>query len=195
MRDTTNPRLTARRLLGAGCLLLACAGALATTQAGAQGSAVVQPIAGVDPYVAVPGATFLADDRHTYRVLFEARGGPKTPEQVVPVVNMAGTELNTLAAHHVTRAHVAFVVVFHTTPSDEAVLDDAHYRARHGVANPNLPVLAALRRQGVKLYVCGQQLTADKVPLDAVTKDVTIVEDGVVVLMTLGGQGYAHLVF
>lgn len=95
--------------------------------------------------------------------------------------------MNTLAAHAVTRANVDFVV-FHTGPSDEAVLDDAHYRAKHGVANPNLPVLAELRRQGIKLCVCGQRLLADGVPLDAVTKEVTIVEDGVVAIMIFGGR-------
>jgi intracellular sulfur oxidation DsrE/DsrF family protein len=166
--------------------------------AGAQprpASDVVQPIAGVDPYVRVPGATFLASNDQVYRVLFEATRGAKSPNELVPAVNMAGTELNTLAAHGVKRRNVEFVLVFHAEGADEAVLDDAHYRAKHGVANPNLPVLAALRRQGVKIYVCGQQLLADKVPLAAVSKEATLVEDGVVVVMTYGGRGFAHLTF
>ena len=155
----------------------------------------VQPVAGADPYVAVPGAHFLADNRHDYRVLFEGRRGADKPGELAPVVNMAGSELNTLAAHGVTRARTHFVVVFHTSASDEAVLDNAHYRARHGVDNPNLPVLAALKREGVELYVCGQALMADGVPLEAVSREVTIAEDGVVVLMTYGAEGYAHLTF
>jgi intracellular sulfur oxidation DsrE/DsrF family protein len=155
----------------------------------------VQMIAKVDPYVAVPGAKFLADNKHHYRVLFEGRHGADKPDGLAPVVNMAGTELNTLAAHNVKRANVHFVVVFHTADSDDAVLDNAHYRAKHGVDNPNLPVLAALRREGVELFVCGQELLADHVPLAAVSPDVTIAEDGVVVLMTYGAQGYAHLTF
>jgi intracellular sulfur oxidation DsrE/DsrF family protein len=154
-----------------------------------------QPVTEADPYVAVPGATFLADNRHAYRVVFEARHGADKPDQLAPAVNMAGTELNTLAAHRVRRENVRFVVVFHTQPSDEAVLDNAHYRARYGIDNPNLPALAALKREGVELYVCGQELLADGVPLNAVTPDVTIAEDGVVVLMTYGSQGYAHLTF
>ena len=171
-------------------LLSALAGA-----PGAQSREVVQPIAGVDPYVAVPGATFLADNKQVYRVLFEARRGADKPDQVVPAVNMAGTELNTFAAHGVLRRNVDFVIVFHSKGSDDAVLDNAHYRAKYGVDNPNLPVLAALRRQGVRLYVCGQELLADGVPLDAVSKEVTLVEDGLVVVMTFGVRGYAQLVF
>lgn len=165
----------------------------ATTMAGTAG--LVQPVTQADPYVAVPGASFLADNEHVYRVVFEGRHGADKPDQLAPVVNMAGTELNTLAAHGVNRANARFVVVFHTTPSDDAVLDNAHYRAKYGVDNPNLPALAALRREGVELYVCGQSLLADHVPLDAVSHDVTIAEDGLVVLMTYGSAGYAHLTF
>jgi intracellular sulfur oxidation DsrE/DsrF family protein len=163
--------------------------------AGAASEDVVRAVVQADPYVAVPGAAFVADDKHDYRVMFEARHGAEQPDLLAPAVNMAGTELNTLAAHHVPRRNVHFVVVFHTAPSDDAVLDNAHYRAKYGVDNPNLAALAALKREGVELYVCGQELLADKVPLEAVSHDVTIVEDGVVVLMTYGSEGYAHLLF
>jgi intracellular sulfur oxidation DsrE/DsrF family protein len=46
-----------------------------------------------------------------------------------------------------------------------------------------------------ELNVCGQELLADGVPLEAVSPEVTIVEDGIVVLMTYGSAGYAHLTF
>lgn len=172
-----------------GCALL-CAGA-----AMAKPEPVIEPIEKADPYVAVPNAGFLADNRQVYRVVFESRAGPDRPDQLTPVVNMAGTELNTFAAHKVLRRNVDLVMVFHSTKADDAVLDDAHYRARHGVDNPNLPVLRALKRQGVRIYVCGQALLADGVPLEGVAPEVTIAEDGVVVLMTYGSQGYAHLTF
>lgn len=176
-------------------LIVAVSCVVAGSAAAQSNTGVVQPVQGVDPYVAVPGATFLADNNHHYRVVFEARRGAEKPDQVIPAVNLAGSELNTLAAHGVRRENVDFVVVFHTKPSDEAVLDNAHYRARYGIDNPNLPVLAALRRQGVKLFVCGQEMLADGEPLDAITPDVTLAEDGLVVLMTYGAQGYAHLTF
>ncbi len=178
------PKLTA--------FLTACSLA---ASAGAATPDTVQPVTQADPYVAVPKSAFLADNQHVYRVVFEGRHGADKPDQLAPVVNMAGTELNTLAAHGVKRSNARFVVVFHTTPSDDAVLDNAHYRAKFGVDNPNLPALAALRREGVELYVCGQSLLADHVPLDAVSHDVTIAEDGLVVLMTYGAEGYAHLAF
>jgi intracellular sulfur oxidation DsrE/DsrF family protein len=166
--------------------------AMIATAADAQ---VLRPIAKVDPYVAVPGGRFLADAKHQYRVVFEARRGAEKPDQLIPALNMAGSELNTLAAHHVPRANVHFVVVLHTTASNEAALDNAHYRAKHGIDNPNLPVIAELKRQGVEVYLCGQSWLGDGLPLSSVDRSVTIAEDGVVVLMTFGAEGYAQLVF
>ena len=155
----------------------------------------VPAIPDADPYVAVPTAARKGDPARVYRVMFEARHGAEQPDKLVPAVAMAGTEINTLAAHHVPRRNVKFAVVFHTGPSDDALLDDAHYRAKYGVANPNLKVLSEMKASGVELYVCGQELLADNVPLDAITPDVTIAEDGVVMVMELENDGYAHLVF
>ena len=176
--------------------LVVLAGAAVTPALGKPKGEAVRPVAGADPYVAVRGGRFLADQHHIYRVVFEARRGAENPGELAPAVNMAGSELNTLAAHHVPAANVRFVLVFHTTAANEAVFTNAAYRARHGMDNPNLPVLAALKRQGVEIYVCGQSLLADRVPLSAVdTRVATIAEDGLVVLMTYGSTGYAQLVF
>ena len=165
------------------------------TMAPAGAADTVQPVAQADAYVAVPGSTFHADNAHVYRVVFDARQGADKPDKLAPAVNLAASELNTLAAHGVKRANLQMAVVFHARASNEAVLDNAHYRAKYGVDNPNLPVLAQLKSQGVELYVCGQSLLADGVALDAVTPEVTLAEDGLIVLMTFGSQGYALLTF
>lgn len=154
----------------------------------------VPPIRSVDPYVPVPGARH-ADSKRVYRVVFDARHGADQPEQLVPAVNMAGSEINTFAAHQVLRRNLRLAIVFHTAPADDGLLDDAHYRAKYGRDNPNLKVLAELRIAGAELYVCGQELIADKVPFDAISPDVTIVEDGLVALMEFENDGYAHLSF
>ncbi len=177
-----------------------CAGFAAALLASATWAAPAKPtivpaIEGTDAYVAVPHAALIADNSHTWRTLFEGRRGADKPDQLVPAVNMAGSELNTLHAHGVLASKVSFVVVLHTASSDVAVLDNAHYRQLFGVDNPNLPVLARLKAAGVKVYVCGMQLMSDGAPLDAVTPDVTIAEDGLIAVMAFEGQGYSHLTF
>ncbi len=172
-----------------------CSLALATAAVAASPAAIVPSIEGTDPYIAVPHAALVADNSRAWRTVFEAKRGADKPDQLVPAISMAGSELNTLHAHGVLKRNVSFVVVMHTTASDVAVLDDAHYRAKFGVANPNLPVLRRLKQAGVKVYVCGQQLTADGVPLSAVAPEATIAEDGLIAVMTFEGEGYSHLTF
>ena len=158
-------------------------------------SAPIPSIKSGDPYVAVPGATKLASNKRVYRVVFDARRGAGKPDELVPAINMASSEINTLAAHGVPRKNVKFAIVFHTAPANDGLLDNAHYRAKFGVDNPNLKVLTELKAAGVGLYVCGQELLADKVPMDAVSHDVTVVEDGLVTIIEFQNDGYAHLSF
>lgn len=177
--------------------VVACLWLLGASSACAADRAVqfVPTITGVDDYIGVPGSTRHATPKRVYRAVFDARRGADKPDQVIPTLNMIGSELNTLAAHRVPRRNAKFVVVFHTSASNEAVLDDAAYRARHGVANPNLAVIRQLKAAGIGLFVCGQSLVADNVPLSAVTPDVTIVEDGIITIMEHANDGFAQFVF
>jgi intracellular sulfur oxidation DsrE/DsrF family protein len=169
--------------------------AIAPARAADSESAPIPSITSGDPYVAVPGATKLASKKRVYRVVFDARHGADKPDELVPAINMASSEINTLAAHGVPRKNVKFVIVFHTAPANDGLLDNAHYRAKFGIDNPNLNVLAELKAAGVGLYVCGQELLADKVPMNAVSHDVTVVEDGLVTSIEFQNDGYAHLSF
>ena len=169
--------------------------AIAPAHATDSGRVPVPSIKSGDPYVAVPGATKLASRKRVYRVVFDARRGAEKPDELVPAINMASSEINTLAAHGVPRKNVKFVIVFHTGPANDGVLDSANYRAKFGVENPNLAVLAELKAAGVELFVCGQELLADNVALNAVSHDVTVVEDGLVTIIEFQNDGYAHLSF
>jgi len=74
-------------------------------------------------------------------------------------------------------------------------LDAAHYKAKFGVEDPNLAVLAKLKKAGVKLFVCGQQLAADKVDPKTPAVDVAVASEALIVLMTFQNDGYALLRF
>src|SRR3989442_600282 len=80
----------------------------------------------------------------------------------IPAGNMAGSELNALAAANVPLANAKFAVVFHG-PAVDGILDEAHYKAKFGTSNPNLKVIAEMKKQGVEFFVCGQYLAAEKI--------------------------------
>jgi len=87
-----------------------------------------------------------------------------------------------------------FVVVFHGRTMD-GILDDAHYRAKFGTANPNLAVIRKMKAIGVELYVCGQNLAAEKIDPATLTPDVRVAADALIVLMAYQNRGYAMLSF
>jgi intracellular sulfur oxidation DsrE/DsrF family protein len=91
---------------------------------------------------------------NTYRAIFDATRAAEKPAQLVPALNMAGSEINALAAANVPLKQARFVVVFHGAAVD-GILDDGHYKAKFGINNPNLPVIAAIKERGVEFFVCG----------------------------------------
>jgi intracellular sulfur oxidation DsrE/DsrF family protein len=50
-------------------------------------------------------------------------------------------------------------------------------------------------RMGVELFVCGQNVAADKLDPKALARQVRIASDALIVLMTYQSKGYALLSF
>lgn len=147
-----------------------------------------------DGYVVIPGAAVTPEASHVYRAIFDANRAAEKPDQLVPAINMLGSELNALAAARVPLKNAKFVLVFHG-PAMDGILDEAHYKTKFGVSNPNLKVIAELKKAGVELYVCGQNLAFDKIDPKSLTPDVTVASDALIVLMTYQSKGYAVLTF
>ena len=115
-----------------------------------------------DGYVAIPNVALPPAGENTYRAIFDATHAADKPARLVPALNMAGSELNALAVSHVPIEKAKFVVVFHDLAVD-GILDEAHYRAKFGISNPNLKTIAEMKKQGVEFYVCGQYLAGEKI--------------------------------
>jgi intracellular sulfur oxidation DsrE/DsrF family protein len=141
-------------------------------------------------YVHIDGAPFTPTNHEVWKAVFDARMGAGKPDQLLPALDMVASEVNALAVEGVPLAHAQFAVVFHGDAID-GILDDAHYKAKFGVKNPNLPVLAALKKQGTGLYVCGQNLAAIDLDPKALTPDVQVASDALLALMALQQKGYA----
>lgn len=176
-------------------LALTAAAGFAAGFALQQWPAPVSPvIPEADGYVRIPNAAFPPDKQRTYRAVYDATRAAKEPTQLLPALNMAGSELNNFGAEGVPLRNVKFAVVFHGGGIN-GILDDAHYRAKFGVTNPNLKVLSEMKKAGVGLYVCGQNLIADNIDPKALSPDVTVASDALIVLMALQNDGYALMSF
>jgi len=147
-----------------------------------------------DGFVLIPGAAVPVTPSRVYRAVYDCTRGADKPSQLLPGINMAGSELNALAVSGVPVTNARFVLVFHGGALD-GLLDDRHYRARFGVANPNLEALRQMKRAGAKLYTCGQNLAFARIDPATLSPDVEVASDALVVLMTYQNQGYALLSF
>ena len=168
---------------------------LAITHAYAQSNA---PSAPVIPeaygWVTIPKVAVPPDRTRAYRAIYDATQFPQEPRQLVPALNMAGAMLNALAASGVPLTNARFVVIFHG-PAINGILDDAQYRTKFGVPNPNLLVLTQLKKAGVEVFVCGQNLAAENIDPRTLSPDVTVASAAPIVLMTYQNDGYALMNF
>jgi intracellular sulfur oxidation DsrE/DsrF family protein len=171
-------------------VIAALAAAPGTSTAAPWAAPVAPVIPGTDGYVAIPHAAVTPLRTRIYRAIFNATLTADRPGDILPALDMAGSELNVLAGAGVSPRHAKFAVVFHG-PAIDGILDDAHYMARHGVHNPNLKVIADLKRAGVQLFVCGQNLAFENIDPKTLTPDVAIALDALIVLMTFQQNGYA----
>ena len=145
-------------------------------------------------YVSIPNAAFSPDNKRTYRAIYDATRGASEPTKLVPALNMAGAVLNAFAASGVPLGNAKFAVVFHGAAID-GILDDAHYKTKYGVANPNLKVLAGLKKAGVEIFVCGQNLVHANIDPKTISPDVTIASAAQIVLMAYQNDGYALMTY
>ncbi|MBD8874477.1 DsrE family protein [Rhodanobacter sp. DHB23] len=138
----------------------------------------------------VPHAAFLPDRNATYKVVFAMTRASDKPDQVNPALERVARTVNLYAASGVPLAHLKFVAIAYG-PATALVLDDAHYRAKFGVANPNLAAIAQLRKAGITLAVCGQAVAENHFEDAWVAQDVEVALSALTTITGLQQQGYA----
>jgi len=147
-----------------------------------------------DGYVNIPRAAVPPDKGRVYKAIFDATRAADKPAVLLPALNMAGSELNAFGVAGVPLQNAKFAIVFHG-PAINGILDEVHYREKFGVSNPNLKVLSQLKKCGTEMFVCGQNLAADKIDPKTLSPNVEIATDALIVLMTYQNNGYSLLSF
>ena len=147
-----------------------------------------------DGFIIIKGAKMQPDKNRIYKAVYDATKTPKDSSQILPALNMAGSELNALGVCGIPVNHAKFVVVFHGAAIN-GILDNYHYKEKYGIDNPNLKVLTELKKTGVQLFVCGQNLLADNIDFKTLSPDVTVASDALIVLMSFQNEGYALMSF
>lgn len=85
------------------------------------------------------------------------------------------------------RLKVAIVV--HSAASKD-VLNNAAYKKRYGVDNPNVPLLEALKRAGVRIYLCGQSAASRGIAAEDMAPQVQLALSAMTAHLVLNAEGY-----
>lgn len=150
------------------------------------------PIAGAPGYVQIPNAAVPRDVTHDYKALFQASKAPADKAKPLGVLLGVGGQMNALLQAKVPANKIHFAMIFFG-PAADAILTNEAYRAKHGVDNPNLPLLNELVRAGLKIYVCGQYMAATDLPRTALYPAVEVAEGAGLVKIRFANDGYAVL--
>ena len=159
------------------------------------GAAAIQmPVPGYGIPFDTKGAAERPDPAVRYRVVFNATRAAAKSGIVLPALERAARLLNLFAQEGV-RMQPGDVVIVVSGPATPGVLTDAAYARRAGDpqvhANPNLPLIDALRNAGAVVSVCSQALQGQKINAAEVAPAVRRDVSAMTTLAALQLRGYA----
>jgi intracellular sulfur oxidation DsrE/DsrF family protein len=130
--------------------------------------------------------------RRGAKALFDITADAK-PGEVNKGLEQVARLLNLYGVAGLKAGDVKIAAVCHGA-ADKAVLSDAAYAARFKVAaNPNLPLIRALKKAGVELFVCGQSLHELGFKAEEVAEEVPVADSAMLVLVNKQADGYAYI--
>jgi intracellular sulfur oxidation DsrE/DsrF family protein len=145
-------------------------------------------INGGGKHAPVPNLTFTVPMDLDYKVVWDIEIAGKGSE-LNDEWNVPARFVNQGAALGLPRARVQAAVVVHGGAGEE-LLNNAEYKARKGVDNPNIALLEEMSRAGVKIILCGQTVDSRKMPRDKILPFVQIAPSAAWAHAVLLRQGY-----
>lgn len=139
----------------------------------------------------VEGGAERPDRSLRYRVLFSVTKASSAPDKVNPSLEKVARFLNLLGADGVRPVRGDVVVIVHG-PATPIVAEDPAYATKTGAAaNPNLALIAALKRAGVSVRVCSQALIGNGIAPATVDKAIEVDVSALTTMATLQIRGWA----
>ena len=142
----------------------------------------------------VPGAHELPDPTIDYKIAWGVGQGPEDPSmEVNPSLPTIARYVNTLAKWGVPASKRHIIVIFHQrSPNFYLVMNNEAFKAKYGKDNPNIPVIAALKRAGVEFRACGQAVVGRKIDPKDVNPDIQVDLWAMTSFMNLQMKGFVR---
>lgn len=106
---------------------------------------------------AVPFAAEKPNPNLKYKILVDVKTESEKPEILNEGLETVARIVNLHILGGVPENHLQVAVVVHG-PAASTVMNNETYKQKFAVDNPNLPLLTALNKAGVKVFICGQSI-------------------------------------
>ena len=146
-------------------------------------------VVGVGKVHPLPQAAYRPTQQETYSVVFAITRPAEAPSEINPSLRHVARMVNLYTSAGVPLSHLRFVAVIYDGAID-ATLDDAHYRQKYGLGNPNLALIRTLRAAGIDVAAGGQSLDQDQDRTDWLAPGVTLALSGMTAITDLEHLGY-----
>jgi intracellular sulfur oxidation DsrE/DsrF family protein len=138
----------------------------------------------------LPNGHFKPQPGQTYKIVFNLTQAAAKPDEVNPSLDHVARTVNLYVAAGVPLRHLKFVAVA-SGPATPLALNDVQYRAAYGISNPNLPLIAELKKAGITVAVCGQAVAEHHFQYGWINPDVVLSLSALTTVTTLEQKGYA----
>jgi intracellular sulfur oxidation DsrE/DsrF family protein len=145
--------------------------------------------AGGTSWAPVPNPSFAIPRATAIKIVWDVSTGAADPSKPNPAFDAPARVLNQAAAAGVSLDALKLAVVVHGNAGKD-LLAHAAYRRLHGTDNPNLALLEALAREGVRVIICGQTIAGRNLPRAELLPFVEVSLSATWAFAVLQEQGY-----
>ena len=142
----------------------------------------------------VPYAEEKPDPNMTYNIVIEVEKESDQPDTLNWALNNVARLINLHVMAGVKKENLNVVIAIHG-PAAYTVMNNAAYREKYKVDNPNLGLYEELHQAGVKMVVCGQSLINRKIDRQRMVPHLKIASSMLTTMTTYQLKGYAALKF
>jgi intracellular sulfur oxidation DsrE/DsrF family protein len=142
----------------------------------------------------IPEATVRPDSMMRYRIVVDVRTGADAAGQPSAGLSNVARMLNLHHVGGVTKDMMEVVLAIHGDATF-SVLNNAAYKRKYGINNPDLDLIRELKVAGVQLTVCGQSLKGRNIKSEDVLREIDIATSMLTTLSTCQLRGFAVFQF
>lgn len=127
-----------------------------------------------------------------YKILVDVNTGAEKPDVINENLEAAAKIVNLHILGGVPEKNLQVVLVVHGAAAFNLMNNEA-YHQKYAVDNPNLPLITALHKAGVKVFVCGQTIIKRNINPQKIAPEVSVALSAITTITNYSINGYTVL--